>query len=90
MEPQPGPGPLGEASAEAGAADVLTGETASEDVDGFDLVPVDGGDVAEVGNTGMVVCEELAGGGVDLGVPGEVAAECGPDCHVEAAASGEE
>jgi hypothetical protein len=59
----------------AGVADVLARPAGREDVDRRDSAPVDGRDIPEVRNTGVVVREDLAGGRVDLGVPGELAAE---------------
>jgi hypothetical protein len=101
VQPQAGAGAFGEARAEAGQADVLARESGGEDVDGFDLVEVDGGEVAVVGDLGPVVGEDLRGvlvlvlaaflvRGLVLGVPGDGAAEHGLDGHVESAVAGTE
>jgi hypothetical protein len=58
VPPQSGAGAIREASALAGEADVLAGESGGQDVDGLDLGEVDGGDVAQVGDIGMVVGED--------------------------------
>jgi hypothetical protein len=49
--------------------EVLAGGAAGEDVDGFDAGPVDGGDVADVEDTGEPVLEDLVRAGVDFADP---------------------
>ena len=56
---------------------------------GFQVVPVDGGDVAEVGNIRPVVGQHFGCGRVDLAVPCHMPAECGFYGHVEAAGAAE-
>jgi hypothetical protein len=73
---------------EAGAAEGLAGVAAADDVDGFDLVPVGGGEVAEVGYAGHAVGDDLFCAGVDVGDPREVAAEHALHGLVEAAVAG--
>lgn len=90
VEPEAGAGAVGDARSQTGEADVLAGEAGGEDVDGLDLIPVDGGDVAMVGDVGPVPVEDLRGVlvlvvGVVLAVPGDGSAEDGLDGHVEAA-----
>lgn len=68
----------------------LTGETRGHDADLRRVVPVHAGHVAEVGHLGPVAGEDLGGAGVDLGVPGQFAAESGLDTEVESAVSGAE
>jgi hypothetical protein len=46
--------------------------TASDHVNWFDFCPVDLGDVAKVGNIGIVMCEDLAGCWFDLCIPCKV------------------
>jgi len=80
VQPQTGPGPGGYPGLKTGQADVLAGESGAQDVDRLDLVPVDGGDVAVVGDVGPVVGEDLRGVlvlvvGVVLAVPGDGSAE---------------
>jgi hypothetical protein len=90
LGPQPAAGVGPDAAALAGSGHVLTRETAGQHVHGLDGGPVDGGDVAEVGHVGVAVGEDLAGAGVDLGVPGDGATEDGLDALLEAAVAGEE
>jgi hypothetical protein len=73
---------------EAGVGEGLAGVAAAEDVDGFDGGPVDGGDVAEVGDLRPVVGEDLVGAGVDVGDPCGGAAEHGLYGGVESAVAG--
>jgi predicted RecA/RadA family phage recombinase len=69
----------------------LAGAAAGEDVDGLDLVPVDGLDVAEVRDVGVVVSEQLRGGFVVVADPGELGGADGVgECVVEAAVAGEQ
>jgi hypothetical protein len=82
-----------DAFAAAGVADVLAGESGGEHVDRLDLGPVDGGDVAVVGDIGPVVFEDASGVlvavvGVVLAVPRDRAAEHVHDAQVEAAIAG--
>ena len=90
MKPEATAGPFGDAAAEAGGADVLAGKPAGEDVDRLDVGPVDGGDVAEVGDAGPVLLEHLGGVGVELGVPDGVSAVDLLDGEVEPAVAGEQ
>jgi hypothetical protein len=68
----------------------LAGEAAGEDVDGLHLLPVDAGDVAEVGQVGPVVGEDFTGAGVDVGHPHGFGAEEGIDGQVQARIPAEE
>jgi hypothetical protein len=88
--PQSGAGAGAEALAGASVGHVLAGEPAGEDVHGFDLGPVDGGDVAEVGDVGVAVGEDPARPGVDLGHPCGAAAEDGLGAELKASVPGEE
>jgi hypothetical protein len=83
--PEATAGPFSDAGSEAGVADVLTGEPGAQRVDRLDVAPLDGTDVAEVGDaeTGFA---HRGGGGVVLRDPAEVAA----DRQVEAAVAGAE
>jgi hypothetical protein len=47
--------------------------TASDYVNRLNISPVDCGDVAKVGNAGVVMCKDLAGSWFDLCIPGKVA-----------------
>jgi hypothetical protein len=67
---------------------ILAGEPGGEDVDRRDRGPVDGADVAEVGDAAEAVGQDGAGVPVDLGVPGELSTENGLDGDVEAAVAG--
>ena len=69
-------------------AEWLARITGGEDVDGFDLPPVDGGDVAEVGDGRVVVGEDRGGAGVAVGHPCQLAAEDVLYGTVEAAVAG--
>jgi hypothetical protein len=89
-DPEVGAGAFGHAGAASGVGEVLAGGAAGEDVDGLDLGPVDGGDVADVGDAGETVLEDLEGALVDLAVPGEVGVDDLLDAHAEAAVAGEE
>lgn len=92
--------PVGGAVALAGQAERLARIAAGEDVDPGHGVPVDLGDVTEVGDAGVMVGHDAGGGlcraGVLLagrlvfGVPEEFAAEDGLRAHFEAAVSGEQ
>jgi hypothetical protein len=84
-DPQVGAGAFGHAAALAGMAQILTGATTGQHVHGFDGGPVDGGDVAVVGDVGVTVGEDPGGAGVDLGVPGDGAADHGLHALLEAA-----
>ena len=64
----------------------LAGVTTGENIHGLNLGPVDGGDVPEVGYAWVVGRHNCAGGWLNLGVPGQVAA----DGHVEAAVAAEQ
>jgi hypothetical protein len=68
-----------------GCAERLTWIAPGEHVHGFDGGPVDGGDVAQVGDVGVTVGEDPGGAGVDLGVPGDGAADHGWHALLEAA-----
>jgi hypothetical protein len=69
--PEATSGSFGEAGAASGVGDVLAGEAGGEDVHRLDGLPVDLGEVAEVGFLREVVGEEEAGGGVVVRAPGE-------------------
>ncbi|WSA99043.1 hypothetical protein OIE54_07085 [Streptomyces sp. NBC_01794] len=89
MAPQAGSGAGGQSGAGSGDREVLAGEAGGEDAHGLGLVPVDGLYIAQVGHL-PVAGEDLGGVWVGLGVPGDVAAECGLDAQVQAADSGEQ
>lgn len=63
----------------------LTRKAASKNVDRRDARPVDGGDVTEVRDVGIVVREDPRGGGILLDVPCDFGVEVGGNRHVEAA-----
>lgn len=65
----------------------LAGETRRQDAHPRNQVPVDGGDVSEVGHTGPVSGQDAGGIGVDLRMPGSPPAEGGLDAEVQAAVS---
>jgi hypothetical protein len=88
--PQAGAVAGAEPGAAAGGGQVLAGEPACEDVHRFDLGPVDGGDVTEVRDAGVAVGEDFRRGGVDLGVPGDVAADDSLDALLETAVPSEQ
>lgn len=88
--PQARTGARLESGAASCVANVLAWETTGEHVDGFDVGPVHGGDVAEVGHVWPVVGEHRARGWVDFAEPRGVAAEDGSGGHVEAAVSSEQ
>jgi hypothetical protein len=90
LRPQPAAGVGPDAAALAGGGHVLAREPTRQHVHGLDGGPVHGGDVAEVGHVGVAVGEDLAGAGVDLGVPGDGAAEDGLDALLEAAVAAEQ
>ena len=92
--------PVGGAVALAGQAERLARIAAGEDVDPGHGVPVDLGDVAEVGDAGVVVGHD-AGGGLRrtrvllgrrfvLAVPSKYAADDGLNTVLEPAVSGEQ
>src|SRR5213078_2522039 len=85
--PEAGTG-AGDAFAFAGVGDVLAREPGGDDVDRRDRVPIDGADVAEVGDPWEVVGEDGLGMPVDFGVPGQAGVEDGLHGKVEAAVSG--
>jgi len=60
----------------------LAWKPGAQDVDRFDLVPVDRGQVAEVRHTGPMMVEHLRTVFVDLGVPGEGRAVMMLDGHI--------
>jgi len=68
----------------------LTWISAGEDIDRLHDGPVDGGDVAEVGDAGMMCGEHLARGWLDLRVPRQLAADHRLHCDVESAITGEQ
>jgi hypothetical protein len=88
--PQPGAGAGAEALAGAGVGHVLAGKPSRKDVHGLDLGPVDGGDVAEVGDVGVAVSEDPARPRVDFGHPCGRAAEDGLRADLKPAVPGEE
>ena len=69
---------------------VLAGEATDEDVHGLDLVPVDGGDVAEVRDAGPVAREDSGDGLIEFGEPHGVGVEGVFDGEVEAAVAAEQ
>jgi len=88
--PEAGAGAGCEAGASAGDRYVLTGESTTEHIDGFDVAPVDGGDVAEVRGVRPVVGEDAGDGLVDFGEPDRLRHEGVFDSEVEPAVPGEE
>ncbi|MDN6815283.1 MAG: hypothetical protein L0L67_00090 [Bifidobacterium crudilactis] len=74
----------------AGRAHVLAGKPADEDVHRLDLVPVDGGDVAQVRRVRPVMGEQLGYWLVDLGRPDGLGVEGVLDGEVEAAVPAEQ
>jgi hypothetical protein len=90
LQPQPGTRTVHEPGHAAGEGYVLTREAAREDVHVLDVAPRDMADVSEVGHVGVVVGEYRAGAGVDVGHPGEAAAEHLAHGHVQAAVAAEE
>jgi hypothetical protein len=83
--PQPGAGVRGKPQPQTGKRKICARKTPGEHVHGFDGGPVDGGDVAVVGDVGVAVGEDPGGAGVDLGVPGDGAADHGLHALLEAA-----
>lgn len=81
--PQPGARPLHEAAPETGDGEVLTGKPRGQYADGWHIAPVDAGDVTEVLHPGPVLLQDRHSGRVDLGVPGDGAAECLHDADVQ-------
>jgi hypothetical protein len=86
-----GPEPAGVGLEESlsGDADGLAGESCGDPVDGLDVSPVDGGDVAVSSGAGPVVLEDSLAGRVVFDLPGDVVAGL-LEALVEASASGEE
>lgn len=72
----------------AGGAERLARVAAHEHVDGLDLGPVSGGEVADVGYAGVAVGEDSVGAVVGVGDPCEGAAERVLYGHVQAAVAG--
>ena len=66
------------------------GKASDEDVHGLDLVPVDGGDVAEVRDAGPVAREDGGDGFVEFGLPNGVGVEDMFDGEVKAAVAAEQ
>jgi hypothetical protein len=52
-----------------GAGDVLAGESSADEVGALNGAPVDGGDVAQVGDVGPVSCQDATREGTYLGLP---------------------
>jgi hypothetical protein len=67
----------------------LAREASDEDVDGFDVVPVDGGDVTQVWDVRPVAGKEAGDGFVDLGEPAGFGVEGVLDGQVEASVAAE-
>lgn len=78
------------AGAFADGRDVLAGEPAAQHVDRFDLVPADGGDVAEVRRVGPVMGEDAGDGLVEFGELDRAAAGGVLDGEVQASVPGEQ
>lgn len=74
----------------AGIADVGAREPGAEQRDPFDLLPVDGSDVAEVWHGRMTVGEQLHRRRMVIRYPGEFAAEHCASSAVEPAIAGEQ
>ena len=74
----------------AGVGERLARVPAGQDVDGLHLRPVHLGDVAQVGDVGPVVGEDLGRGFVELAEPCGLAAEDGLHTHVESAVAAEQ
>jgi len=68
----------------------LAWEPSDEDVNGRDLTPVDGGDVAEVRRIGPVPREDASDGLVEFGEPHGLGVEDVLDAEVEAAVAAEQ
>jgi len=90
VRPQAGAGAGCEAGPFAHGRYVLAGEAAAEDVYPGCVLPVDGGDVAEVRDIGPVVGEDAGDGFVDLGVPDGLGVEDVLDGEVEATVAAEQ
>lgn len=90
VRPEPRAGAGCEAGAFPDGGDVLAGKSSAQDLDGLDLAPADGGDVAEVRGVGPVVGEDAGDGLVDLGEPDRLAADDVLDGEVETAVSAEQ
>lgn len=87
LRPEPPFVGLGEAVPVVG--DGLAGKSSTDEVRSFDVGPVDGGDVSEVGHAGPVSGEDAPGVGVGFGLPDD--AHAGPlKPKVEAADAGKE
>jgi hypothetical protein len=77
------------ASSDASEAERLAGVAAADEIGSLNGAPVNGRDVAEVGDVRPVLGEHAAGVRVDLGLPDNVHA--GPlEAEVESADAGEE
>jgi hypothetical protein len=72
----------------SGVTERLTWIPSGQDVDAWDGVPVGGGEVAVVGDAGVVVIEDGGGGLVELDVPEGLAAEDRLDAELEARVAG--
>jgi hypothetical protein len=81
--PDAGAVAVAESGTLAGEGDVLAGEAHGEDIDGRHLGEVDGGDVAEVRDVGVVVGQDRRRAGVRVGDPGQRSADDGLDGGVE-------
>lgn len=90
MCPQAGTGTRREAHALADGRYVLAGKPADEDVHELNLVPVDGGDVAEVRGARPVLGEDAGDGFVEFGEPHGFGVEDVFDGEVEAAIAAEQ
>jgi len=88
--PERVPGAGCQAGAFADRRDVLTGEPSAQHVDRRGAAPVDGGDVAQVGDAGPVVGEDAGHGRVELGEPHGAGVEDLLHREVEPAVAGEQ
>lgn len=68
--------------AAACVAERLAWVAGGDDVDGFDVVPVDDGEVTEVGGVREPFCEDGGGVGVEVGYPSGVRVVDGFDGEV--------
>jgi len=75
---------------ETGRREGLAGVATADDVHRLDFVPTGGGEVAQVSDVGHPMADDLAGTRVDVGHPGQLAAEDVADGHVEPAVAGAE
>src|SRR5436190_1329373 len=80
---------IGLAAPHAGEGEGLAGVSAADEIGSFNGRPVDGGDVAEVGDVRPVFGEHPAGVRVDLGLPDDVHAGAF-EAEVEATDAGEQ